>query len=182
MSLIVLLGVGIVIVILLWAAGRRRGSEFDASNGNPGEDLGYRLQLPRADLIRRCFSTNDLAFAAKLRSPAILQLLLRERRRLALEWLRLTRRIATRLFRLHVHTVRHAADLRPTAEAKLAAQVCVFLMACQLMSVMVRLYGPFRTQTSLRSVQSLANVLAALSGRIAETVGSGAASGVHAAG
>jgi len=181
MSLIVLLGAGAVIVMLLWAAGRRSGSEFDASNGNPG-DPEYRLRLPRAEIIRRCFSANDLAFAAKLRSPAILRLLLRERRRLALEWLRLTRRIATRLFRLHVHSVRHAADLRPSAEAKLAAQVCVFLMACQLMSVMVRLYGPFRTQTFLRSVQSLANVLAALSGRMAETVSTAPASGVHAAG
>ena len=169
MSSILLLSIGILVVMLFWVAGRR-SAESAGFIGRAQGDSEYQVRLPRPDLLRRCLSEKDVAFAANLRSPAILRLLLHERRRLALEWLRSTRREASRLYRLHVLAVRHAEDLRPAAEAKLLIQVCLFLAVHEIMSVLVQFYGPFRTQAFLRSMGSLAEILSILSGRIADTV------------
>ncbi|HEY1241131.1 MAG TPA: hypothetical protein VGF16_11270 [Bryobacteraceae bacterium] len=109
-----------------------------------------------------------MAFIAGLRSPAVLQLLLRERRRLALEWLRLTRREARRLLRLHLRSVRHSADLRPATEARLLLHFGMFVVVYEILVAMVRLYGPVRTQSFVRSVQRLADVLSSASGQIAK--------------
>ena len=108
-----------------------------------------------------------MAFAERLRSPGIVRLLLQERQRLAQEWLRITRREAGCLYRLHVRAVRHATDLRPAAEARLLAEFCVFWIVSELMYAMVRFYGPVRTRGFLRSVQSMGGLLSSLSGRIA---------------
>jgi hypothetical protein len=177
MNSMVLLGIGMAILILYWAAGRRRSCEIVAwQEGAEGDQS--RVRLPRPDLIRRCLSAHDIEFAGGVRAPAILQVLLQERRRLALKWLRSTRREAFRLVRLHLRTVRHAPDLRPVAEAKLMAQVCVFLIVCHVLLVMVWFYGPFRAQAFLQPVASMADMLCRLSGGIAETVRGSATSGL----
>ncbi|PWU04419.1 MAG: hypothetical protein C5B51_16885 [Terriglobia bacterium] len=110
-------------------------------------------------------------FAVMLRSRMLLRLLLQERRRLALAWLRETRREAARLYRLHVRLVRHAAELRPLDETKLIAAVGLFLMLHALMMGTVSLYGPFRTRRFLTSLRLLAGVLSRLGGRIADSIG-----------
>ena len=131
-------------------------------------DSDYQVRLPRPALLLRFLSPEDVIFTARLRSPSILRLVLRERQRLAFEWLRIMRREAGRLCRLHVQAMRQAGDLRPRAEARLLAQVCLFWIVYELMCVMVLLYGPFRTQAFLRSVQGLGKLLSRLSGRIAD--------------
>ena len=164
---IILSVVALVILVLLWAG--ERGNDVFGFRPRESDNAEYLVRLPRPALLRRFLSVEDVAFAARLQSPMVLRLLLGERRRLALEWLRITRREAGRLYRRHVRAARHATDLRPGVEAQLLAQICVFWILYELMCVLVRCYGPFRTQVFLRSMQALGRFLSGLSGHIADT-------------
>ena len=165
MNSTILIGIGILLFILLWL-GRRR---LESSGGVPDESE-YFVQAPPRALFGRCLSDEDMVFVASLGSTAVSQLLVRERRRLALEWLRRARREAARLFGLHARAARHAPDLRPAAELKLMVQFGSFLLVYGILMGSVRLYGPVQAQSYLRSVRNLAGVLGGLGSRIAESV------------
>lgn len=167
MNWVLVLAIGFVLLLLLWAAGRTRSVPFEGSAGKALDPAEHLIRLPPHALLGRCFSVEDVEFAASLRSPVLLRVLLRERRRFALEWLWQTRLEAGRLFRLHVRTVRHAADLRPAREVALLFQAALFLIVYQMLVLTVRLYGPFRTRRFVRAVHGLAGLLTVLGGRIA---------------
>src|SRR5690348_3771595 len=107
-NVVFILAIPVALLLLLWIAGRRsaaEGSMLPASiDSFPGA-----VRLPSRQLLDQCLSAEDVEFAARFRSPALLRLLLHERRRLALAWLRQTRREAARLFGFHVRAVRQAA-------------------------------------------------------------------------
>jgi hypothetical protein len=166
MSLFFFIAIPVVLLLLLALLGRRN----NVSTGLPAESE-YLVRLPDRALLDRCLSAEDLEFVAILHSPRLLRLLVDERRRLALAWLRQTRREAGRLYRLHVRSARHAAGLRPAAEAGLLSAVCLFALVYALMVGTVWMYGPFRTRRFLHSLQVLAGVLSGLGGRIADSIG-----------
>src|SRR5579859_4722309 len=97
MNSVIFLIIGVLVLILMWAGSRRRSESTDAP-----DVAEYRVQLPSGSWLARCLSEEDVRFVASLGSASVSRLLRRERRRLALQWLRLTRREATRLFGLHV--------------------------------------------------------------------------------
>jgi hypothetical protein len=168
-----IIAIALALLFLLWVVWRRETKNGSGTGGGIPDASEYLVRLPKRALLDRCLSAEDVEFAAMLRSPALLHLLVYERRRLALAWLRQTRREAVRLFRLHVRTVRHASGLRPGAEAKLFSAVGLFLIVHGVMVGSVCLYGPFRTRRFLESVRLLADILSRLGGRIAESIGPG---------
>jgi len=170
---IIIIGIGVALLVMILAAGHRRSAEGFGPGGDAPNESEYLVRLPPCALLARCLSVEDVEFAATLRSPAVMRLLLDERRHLALEWLRQTRREAGRLFRLHVRSVRYAADLRPGAEFALLFQAGVFLLLYQVLVAAVKLYGPVRARGFVRSVHGLAELLSNLGGRIAESIAPG---------
>jgi hypothetical protein len=160
----------------------RRGEEeeFDRGAGIPsGSEMVVRL--PQRFLLNQCLSAQDLELVRLRHSPALLRLFLHERRRLAVRWLRQTRREAHRLVRLHVHSVRYAADLRPVAEVKLFLAVGLFLLVYAATLTVVWWYGPLRTRRSLQSIQALAGILGRLADRIVAAIVPGAFPGMGTA-
>src|SRR5690242_3012348 len=122
MNSAIFVSIAIVLLLLLWAGRRRRGLEPAAARGATPDPEELSVRLPPRGMLRRCLSREDLMFAESLGSAGVVRLLLQERRRLASEWLRLTRSEATRLFGLHVRMARYAADLRPLNEFSLLVQ------------------------------------------------------------
>jgi hypothetical protein len=173
MSSVAIIAFGAALLLLMWLAGRGRSEAASSASGDLSSE--YVVRLPPRGLLGRCLAIEDVEYAEGLRSREVLRLLLRERRRLALGWLRQTRREASRLFRLHIRLARHAPDLRPAAELKLIFQLGVFFLLYQVLAGVVSLYGPFRARSFVNSVHSLADVLARLGGRIAENIVPGAA-------
>ena len=171
MNSLIFLSAGLVLLILLWVAGRRRNSDSAGVSGAVPDASEYLVQLPPGSLMARCLSEEDVSFIESLASAGVCRLFLSERRRLALQWLRLTRREATRLFGLHVRTARYAPDLQPLTEGKLVVQFAAFWLIYEVLVGLVRLYGPFRTQSYVGSIQSLAELLSGLGGRIAASIG-----------
>jgi hypothetical protein len=178
MSSVVFVTIGIVLLTLLWARGMRHGSASVRSR-SALEASQTIVQLPPSSLLGRCFSQQDVEFVASLGSQAVLRLLLRERRRLALEWLRLTRREARRLLGSHVRTVRFSADLRPATEFKLLVRAGCLLFTSEVLEVLVRWYGPFRARAYVRSIEGLGSVLAALGSGIAQSIPPAAIAPAH---
>ncbi len=159
---------------------RGAGEEFGRGAGiPPGSEMVVRL--PQRSLLHQCLSAQDLELVRMRQSPALLRLFLRERRRLAITWLRQTRREAHRLIRLHVHSVRYAADLRPVAEVKLFLAVSLFLLVYAVTVSVVWGYGPLRTRRSLQSIQALAGILGGLADRIVTAIVPGALPGMGTA-
>ena len=170
MNTILIIGIAAVLLFLLWVS-RRRSLDIADAGRHSGEESDFFVRLPPRGMLSRCLSVEDVEFVAARRVPRVLQLLLHERRRLALKWLRQTRREAGRLYTLHVRTARHSVDLQPTAELKLLLHFGVFLLMYQALMSVAWLYGPLRTRGFVRSVETLAGVMANLSGRIADSVG-----------
>jgi hypothetical protein len=168
MNSTIFVGIGILLLVLLWL-GRRRRLESAGASGIP-DDSEYLVQLPPRALFARCLSDEDQVFVESLKSVEVSQLLVRERRRLALEWLRRTRREAVRLFDLHTRVARHAPDLRPASELRLLLEFGSFLFVYGILIVSVRLYGPVRARTYLHSVRNLAEIFGGLGSRIAASV------------
>lgn len=174
MSLVLIVGLcATLVAMLVLVLSRSRQQEAGGSKATANRPE-LPIRLPDRMLLARCLSAEDLAFIASFESRPMLLLFLRERRRLAIAWLRQTRREAQRLLQLHVRSVRYAADLRPGAEAKLFLAAGLFLLVYGMMLGIVFWYGPLRTRRFLESLQSLAGVLSHLGERIAGTIASGA--------
>ena len=167
MDLVIVFGIIAVLLAFLLitrsrctATGRSSGAAVESQNPRP----------PSRAILDRCLSLEDIRFVTNIRSPELLQLLLSERRRLALRWLKQTRTEAGRLFRSHLRAARHAHNLRPATEFRLLFDFMSLVLIYQLLAILVRFYGPIRTAGFIRLAHSLSHVLANLGGQIADTV------------
>src|ERR1700730_10892641 len=92
-----IIAIALTLLFLLWVVWRRETNNASSAGGGLPHPSEYLVCLPERALLDRCLSPEDLEFAAMLRSPGLLGLLVYERRRLALAWLSQTRREAVRL-------------------------------------------------------------------------------------
>lgn len=174
MSLALIVGLSATLAALLVLVMRRNRHQEAGGHSDFPIHLEPTVRLPDRTLLDRCLSAEDLTFICSFESRYLLRLFVRERRRLAIAWLRQTRREAQRLLQLHVRSVRYAADLRPGEEVKLFLAAGLFLVVYGMMLGIVFWYGPLRTRRFLQSLQRLAGVLSQLGERLA----AGHASGV----
>jgi len=174
MNLAVIVGLCAALAALLLLVWRRSTQEDTGWSSEAAHRPEMPVRLPDRMILERCLSSKDLEFISSFESRALLRLFVRERRRLAMAWLRQTRREAQLLLRLHVSSVRYAADLRPGAEAKLFLAAGLFLLVYGAMLGIVSWYGPLRTRRFLESVQGLAVILSQLGERIATAIPSAA--------
>jgi|SRR5579884_3274981 len=166
MDLAIVLGITALLLVLLLIT-HNRGAERSSGVALESQDLP---RPPSRAILDRCLSLEDIRFITTIRSPELLRLLLSERRRLALRWLKQTRTEAGRLFRSHLRAARHAQNLRPATEFRLLFDFTSLVLIYQLLAILVRFYGPIRTAGFLRLAHSLSHVLANLGGHIADTV------------
>ena len=177
---VVVLCLALVWLLLLML--RRESQDELTRGGTGGHGAEFAIRLPRRSLLQQCLSAEDLEYIEGKKSPALLRLFLRERRRLAIAWLRQTRREAQRLLRWHLHSARYAADLRPAAEARLFWAVGLFLLVYAALVAAVWWHGPLGTRRSLESIQRLARILGRLMDRIVAGIAPAALPGMDAAG
>jgi hypothetical protein len=127
--------------------------------------------LPDRAIMERILAPEDAAYIASLRLPRVHRLFLRERRRLALRWLRAIRAEATRLFGLHTGAVRQTHDVRPMMEVRIACSFAVFMLNYAVIVGLVQWHGPFRTGAILRLFDSLSGAMGRLSRQLAASAG-----------
>lgn len=176
MDILFAIAIAGALLILLWVAVRR-----NVSDASRAAEPDFEPCLPPRALMQRILSIEDVEFAAVLQAPGVLRLLLEERRRLALAWLRQTRREAGRLVERHVREARHAAGLRPAIEIRLFAHMTLFLATYQVLLAGVWFWGPFRTRRYLLWIRGLSDLLSDYGGRMADLARAGSAPAPRAA-
>jgi len=126
-------------------------------------------------ILSRVFGDDDRRFIAGLGDKRVEQLLLFERKRIALRWLRRKSAEARSIMRGHAQRAREARDLSVSCEARLALQFVELLVLCEMLALIIFLFGPqgferFATQTN--AVLSDMKRFADIAGSDAETVSS----------
>jgi len=157
-GLLPFIGVAAGLLIVLAFAARRRRRENSLWEQPPA--------LPERALMYQILSLEDFAFIKSLHSAELRRLFLRERRRLALDWMNEMLREAQRLMLLHGRLARHSPDLSIMHELQVAFEYSVFLGVYGVAFGLVWLFGPYRLRGMLGSVRSLAGAFELLGRRI----------------
>jgi len=103
---------------------------------------------------------------AKFASSHIPSLFDRERKIVALFWLKQTQEHVARLMDFHVRMARQRPDLKPSVEVRLTFEYLQFQLLCTLLAGMIRMVGPIR----VRSVAGYAASAATHLGKVSEKV------------
>lgn len=125
----------ILLVMLFWRRGELEGSGVES----------MAATLPSSEVIHRVFSQEDLRYAQSLPKP-VYRLFARERRSMAMTWIRQVRYTGVGLMRSHVHAVRRASSLHLWTEARIAASFIAILASCEVVALAVVTLGPGRLQ------------------------------------
>jgi hypothetical protein len=149
---LVFLGAGAALLLLL-VLSWRGDSELELEEPDSPSDPA---------VMRQIIAPRDMAYVASLGMPKIQRFFVRERRRLALDWLRASRKEACRLLYAHAEAAKRSRDIRPMMEIRIACLFASFFLLYLAMAGLVRLFGPFRTPALLRSGEYLFTSLESL--------------------
>ena len=118
------------------------------------------------EILLRAFGDEDQRFITALGDKHVERLLLFERKRIALRWIRRKSAEARSLMREHANRAREASDLTVSGEARLAFRYMELLTLCEVLSLSVFLFGPaglqkFAVQTNmiLSDIKRFGNVV-----------------------
>jgi len=163
--LLIFLFVGLLfmVLLLLWALKINRTA---SRNGEHGDLSVEEFERPSLVLADRIFSSQDWDFVRREASYELQREFQRERKRVALLWLKQTRREAARLMKFHRRTIRHNIDVNPSVEIRLAVNYLSFLFLCSVLQVLIRVRGPFRTRRIVGRAFGVANELWSVSERL----------------
>lgn len=115
-----------------------------------------------ADLVQRMFARNDLEFVISACPEETRRLFLRERKRLALSWVRQVRRQVLSLRAFHSRQSRRYARMHLATELGLALNFFSLLFICRVLQVTFYLRGPYAVPTVVgKAIGAAGNVCAA---------------------
>ena len=143
---IVLLGTSILVLCgrLLWQWSNNRHAKpvtvEDLSRARAVLDSMFL----EARATQRIFATDDLQFIARAGTPEVQRLLVKERRSLAISWLRLTQRQVRQLMHVHLKLASYTVEPSPGFEFRLAVNYLCFRVVSNALLMLVWLRGPFK--------------------------------------
>jgi hypothetical protein len=93
--------------------------------------------------IQRIFSPDDLEFISSCSPTSVQQFFLKERKKLAIRWLRMTQKQVRLLMDLHLKLASYTSEPSPRLEIKLALNYLGFIVASNGVLILLWLRGPF---------------------------------------
>ncbi len=93
--------------------------------------------------IERVFSVEDFKFIARTGNDDARRLFLKERKRLALLWLRKTQKQVAQLIDLHLRLANYTYDPNPGFELELNAKYAAFVVVSNIVLLLLWVAGPF---------------------------------------
>lgn len=124
---------------------RTRSEEAEDRTTREGTSAVQRSSargLPPAELALRIFSPTDRTFIRLTRSTQLQRLYEKERRDVALHWVRRISHEVRQIMRNHRLSSRQSADLNVVAETKLFYQYLQLRFLCVLLLVLIQIFGP----------------------------------------
>jgi len=154
---------GLALFLLLWDFFRQR----QTSNRHPSviadEPLGDST-LP-AEFTSRIFGATDAEFVAKQGTRQLKRLFVKQRKDIALAWLRCAQADAAALMRVHRAAARASRHLEPLVELRLAWTYGGYLACCDFLAILVRLHGAVNLHRLANYADSRSEYLHELVGR-----------------
>jgi hypothetical protein len=103
-----------------------------------------------ATATQRIFATDDMQFIARTGTPEVQHFLVKERRSLAIRWLRLTQKQVGQLMDVHLKLASYTFEPVPAFEFRLTANYLCFVIASNALLILVWLRGPFKAVRIVR--------------------------------
>jgi len=100
-------------------------------------------------MIKRIFSLEDAEFVAHSGTPDVTRSFLKERKKLALQWFRGTRKQVAQLMDLHLRLAGYTHDPSPGFELRLTAKYLIFVAVSNIVLLLVWVLGPFKATRSI---------------------------------
>lgn len=117
--------------------------------------------------IHRIFSVEDLEFISRSGSAEGRRLFLKERRKLALQWLRKLQKQVAQLMDLHLRLAGYTDEPSPGFELKLSVRYLQFVVVSKIILFFLWVCGPFRSSRTIAySTRTAGNFCTAFSLRL----------------
>ena len=94
--------------------------------------------------IRRIFANEDMEFISQAGTDDVQRFFLKERKRLAIQWVRMTRNQVAHLIDLHLKLASYTYDPNPRSEIRLTVNYLCFILASSGLLILLWLFGPFK--------------------------------------
>jgi hypothetical protein len=159
-QLILFLLVGLLLLISLFSLARRSPRAEGA-----GEVLAEARQALNAlqmgllppELVGRIFAKDDLEYVISATPKRVQEMFFRERKRVALSWVRQVRRQILSLRRFHLGAARFYSRLSFRSEMGLALDFVALLLACRALQIFLYLRGPYAAPRMIGMTMSTAS-------------------------
>jgi hypothetical protein len=109
-----------------------------------------------AAAIERIFSTEDMAFVSHASARKVQRRFLKERKALAIQWLRKTQKQVAELMDLHLRLAGYTHEPSPRFELKLTAKYLSFLLVSYALLFLLWLRGPFKARRAVAYTSGVA--------------------------
>ena len=93
--------------------------------------------------IKRIFASEDMEFISQAGTCDVQRFFLKERKTLAIQWVRMTQKQVADLMDLHLKLASYTYDPSPRSEIKLTVNYLCFILASNGLLILLRLFGPF---------------------------------------
>jgi hypothetical protein len=107
------------------------------------------------EFVSRVFSPDDWEFVHGLKAGDIEALFQRERKNVALVWVRQTSAVIRKLMREHARAARQSKNLEFSTEVSILSQFVLSMVACGLLSIAIQVAGPLFLGGLARFAQKL---------------------------
>ena len=161
----ILVGLLLIASVFLMMARRGRKAEGGAQALVDARHALSALQLDLlpSELVGRILAMRDSEYIHAETSPRIQEMFRRERKRIALSWVRQVRGQILSLRRFHLGAARSYAQLSFRTEIGLALDFAALLFACRVLQVMLYLRGPYAVPRMVEATASAATRLCSVS-------------------
>ena len=141
---VLIIAILLLILLLLLGgksiAGRPTRSSISDDDWLPGDADGAVACAP--EFVQKIFSPADQDFVLATNSPELLSLFRRERKKVALLWIRQTSAGIQRIMRQHARVARGNYDLDFGTEMKVIFHYGQIMLICGILAVLIRFAGP----------------------------------------
>jgi hypothetical protein len=152
--------VGVVLLLLLLAVAVRGWLASREAPELTGRDEETGQEACPPEFVSKIFSQDDWTYVRGMKSTGLERLFRKERRSVALVWVRQTSFGIRRIMREHAAAARHSSSLEPATELKIFLQFAALLMTCGAMRVGIHVAGPLWVGGLARFAQNLVQQIA----------------------
>lgn len=93
--------------------------------------------------IKRIFADEDVKFISESGVPEVQRFFLKERKRLGIQWLRITQKQVAQLMQLHLKLASYTYEPSPKFEFELTVKYACFILISNALLVLLWFFGPF---------------------------------------